>query len=106
MHADIHETARELVALYKQGKVKEARNGLVKMEAIAEGLVNLLNRVEDQVKVSNGEQKYPSSLMPADENEVMLMELLHKNEELDRSIRLQAEELQKQDSFFKNSSGL
>ena len=102
VHAEIHETARELVALYKQGKVTEARNGLVKMEAIAEGLVNLLNSVEDQVKLSHGETTHTSPLRPADENEVMLKELLKKNEELDRSIRLHAEELQKQDSFFKN----
>ncbi len=102
VHADIHETARDLVTLYKQGKVTEARNGLDKMEAIAEGLVNLLNRVEQQVKLSNGETTHTSPSRPADENEVMLKELLQKNEEMDRSIRLQAEELQKQDSFFKN----
>ena len=102
VHADIHETARELVALYKQGKVTEARNGLDKMEAIAEGLLNLLNRVEEQVKLSIEATINTSTSKPANESEAILKELLQKNEELDRNIRLQAEELQKQDSFFKN----
>ena len=102
VHADIHVMARELVALYKQGKVSEARNGLGKMEGIAEGLVNLLNRVEEQVKLSVEATNNTSTLEHTGENETMLKELLKKNEELDRSIRLKAEELQKQDSFFKD----
>ena len=47
VHADIHTSARELIALYKADKVDEARKGLEGMEKIADHLVNLLSIVEN-----------------------------------------------------------
>jgi hypothetical protein len=49
VHASIHEVARDLLKLYHAGKVEEARNGLEKINNIAEHLVKLLTTVEEQL---------------------------------------------------------
>ena len=50
VHADIHTSARELVRLYKENKIEEARNGLEGMEKIADRLIQLLSEAEKKVK--------------------------------------------------------
>jgi hypothetical protein len=50
IHADIHTSASELVKKYKEGKVEEARKGLVNIEKIADHLIGLLALVENKVQ--------------------------------------------------------
>lgn len=49
LHEDLHVCARELVELYKSGKIPEARDGLAWMEEIAERLVSLMTAIETKV---------------------------------------------------------
>lgn len=50
VHLRIHESAKELIGLYKNGFVEEAREGLLGMELIAENLVTLLTIIEIRIK--------------------------------------------------------
>jgi len=50
VHADIHISARELIALYKEGKQEEARHGLSGMEEVADRLVSLLETLETKIE--------------------------------------------------------
>jgi hypothetical protein len=49
VHTAIHEAARDLLKLYHTGKVEEARNGLSRINAIAERLVSLINTLEEKL---------------------------------------------------------
>lgn len=87
-HADIHTSARRLVALYRAGEVEEARQGLSEMEQIADRLVGLLDTLEDQLRTTtpvpglSGETYV--SLGIAD-----FRDLLSSNQELDKRIQEQ-----------------
>ncbi|MBC7448326.1 MAG: PAS domain-containing protein [Hymenobacteraceae bacterium] len=50
VHADIHTSARRLVALYRAGQAEEARQGLSEMEQVADHLVVLLGQLESQLQ--------------------------------------------------------
>jgi hypothetical protein len=50
VHKDIHSTARELLALYQSGRQEEARQGLYRINEIADVLVHLLDVIEQKVK--------------------------------------------------------
>ena len=56
VHADIHICARKLVSLYENGKVEEARKGLIEMESIADHLINLLTEIE--AKINQGSSQF------------------------------------------------
>jgi len=49
VHVLIHEAARDLLNLYHAGRVEEARNGLSRINEIAEHLVSLLDQVEERL---------------------------------------------------------
>lgn len=95
VHTDIHTAARELVELYKLGKVEIARSGLVDMEAIADKLVALLSIVEEKIAGESNPvtgSEYQSMEVSLKE----LNELTKANEELDRIIRKQSGTLVKE----------
>ena len=84
VHRDIHTIARELVHLYKEGKILEARQGLSRMETISDRLVSLLVIIENKLIVAQGD----SAPAQTDEKEFsILRELLQKNEILDQRIK-------------------
>jgi PAS domain S-box-containing protein len=90
VHADMHQTARSLVAKYHAGQVEEARSGLVEMEKIAENLVLLLTVLEEKIKA------YPtrsSAYQDIDVSLKELNELTKANQELDQVIRSQSVQL-------------
>lgn len=86
IHADIHISARKLVALHKEGKTKEARNGLSEMEDVADQLVNLLGVIEKKLENDPGKQTTSPELKfnPEEYND-----LLRSNAELDKRIKQQ-----------------
>ncbi|MGZ5244064.1 MAG: CZB domain-containing protein [Bacteroidia bacterium] len=51
VHQNIHNSARQLLDLYHSGKEAEAREGLSKINGIAEELVGLLNTIEQKMNV-------------------------------------------------------
>jgi len=53
VHAQVHEVARQLVNLYKEGKVSAARVGLSNVEKIADHLLRLLTTIERKVMESS-----------------------------------------------------
>ncbi len=94
VHADIHTSARELIRLYKNGNVEEARKGLEGMEKIADKLVTLLSLVENKIKEN------PSlELINKDYKHVLeinlkeLYELQNANYELDIRMKEQSKAL-------------
>jgi PAS domain S-box-containing protein len=93
VHANIHESARELIHLYKTGKTEEARKGLSSMELIADNLVALLTVIEMKLKLEN----HPSGTTINNEllsiNYKELLELHNTIRDLDVRIRKQSEEL-------------
>lgn len=91
VHADIHTSARKLVALYKDGKVEEARKGLTDMEKIADHLVGLLAIVEHKLTTEPPKIKTPYVGLEANRTE--LNDLLIANDALDKKIREQSGEL-------------
>ena len=91
VHADIHTSARKLVALYKDGKEEEARRGLADMEKIADHLVGLLAIVEHQLTIEPPKIATPFVGMEASRTE--LNDLLIANDALDKKIREQSGEL-------------
>lgn len=88
-HADIHISARKLVALHKEGKTQEARNRLSEMEAVADHLVNLLGVIEKKLKNDPGQTTSSPELKfnPEEYND-----LLRSNAELDKRIKQQIAE--------------
>jgi PAS domain S-box-containing protein len=87
IHADIHISAKKLVALYKEGKVDQARNGLSEMEGVADKLVGLLtvleSKLQEQEADSVDEEKHLG--IKLDEFE----DILKANIELDKRIKEQ-----------------
>ncbi len=91
VHADIHNSARELIAQYKEGKQDEARKGLTGMEKIADHLISLLAIVEHKLSI-----EVPTMNIHYDELETTraeLNDLLLANEALDKKIQQQSSEL-------------
>jgi PAS domain S-box-containing protein len=89
VHADIHISARKLVAMHKEGRTKDARNGLSEMEAVADKLVSLLSIIEtklenDPLKTTSGEN--------LDFKFEEYDDLLRSNAELDKRIQQQIAE--------------
>ena len=91
VHAEIHKKARELVHLYKEGKVPEAKNGLGDIEEIAGRLVHILEIIEQKIKgqANLNEQQYES----IDNTRTELTNLINTNENLDKIIKRQSLEL-------------
>jgi PAS domain S-box-containing protein len=85
LHADLHVCARELVDLYKSGKVPEAREGLIVMEEIAEKLVALLTAIESKI-VQDGEIASPESM---DIHHHELVQLRQAVQQLDERIKIE-----------------
>lgn len=50
VHTQIHEIARELIAMNKAGDVERSRKELKKVDVIAEELLGLLHTVEDKIR--------------------------------------------------------
>lgn len=91
VHADIHTSARELVALYKDGKEEEARKGLTGMEKIADHLVGLLAIVEHKLIIEPSRTIIQYKGLEASRTE--LNDLLLANDALDKKIQQQSGEL-------------
>jgi PAS domain S-box-containing protein len=94
VHTSIHESAKELIRLYKEGKIDEARRGLSSIELIADNLVALLTVIEMKVKLSN----HPSVTLDKNDellsiNYKELLELHNTIRDLDAHIRKQTDEL-------------
>lgn len=89
-HADIHRKARELVDLYKVGKVAESRNGLGEIEEIADTLVKLLETVESKIKLSTFPEMNDQN---SEQYKKELIHLVETNEHLDKIIKQQTLEL-------------
>ena len=100
VHADIHTSARQLVALYKEGKVDEAREGLTSMEKIADHLVGLLAIVEH--KLTLFPSKIKSNYAGPEASRTELNDLLNANDALDKKIREQSGELVKERQLLHN----
>lgn len=86
VHADIHISARKLVALHKEGKTREARNGLSEMEVVADELVGLLTIIEQKLTSE------PEKLSASENLDFKFEEyhdLLRSNDELDKRIQQQ-----------------
>ncbi len=95
VHTQIHESAHELIRLYKAGRVEESRKGLSGMELIADNLVALLTIIELKLKLSG-----QTASSDADTNEKLLqtnykelLELHNAIRDLDARIRQQTDEL-------------
>ena len=95
VHERIHNVARELLNLYKNGKVEEARNGLNKMECVAEELILMLHKVESKISEDKVKQQ-------ANEDLIILNEMYQKNKALYIKIKSQSDEFLKQQEFYKN----
>ena len=95
VHERIHSVARELLNLYKNGKVKEARNGLNKMESVGEELILMLNKVESKISADKVKQQANGDLISPDE-------MYKKNEALYAKIKSQSDEFLRQQEFYKN----
>ena len=95
VHERIHTVARELLNLYKNGKIEEARSGLNKMENVAEELILMLQKVESKIAAEKVAQE-------ASEDLIILNEMYKKNEELYAKIKSQSDEFLKQQEFYKN----
>ncbi len=96
VHADIHTSARHLVELYKEGKVEEARKGLIEMEKVADHLVQLLGEVEKKVEAEPDILEKVIEYQAVDVSLTELNDLLKANEQLDKTIRAQSGELIKE----------
>ena len=91
VHEEIHTKARQLVELYKEGKVSEAKTVLSEIEAIADRLVNLLEKVEEKIKENSSLEL--SSYQNLDHYKKELNHLAETNENLDKIIKQQSLEL-------------
>ena len=95
VHQQIHLIARQLINLYKQGKIEQSREGLFEMESVADDLILLLEKVETKI-LQQGECEN------TDENIGLLSDMYQKNESLYLKIKSQSEEITKQEEFYKN----
>lgn len=101
VHAELHTVARELVQLYKSGKVDESRRGMDKIESIADDLVSLLVKVEDSVGSSTGNSDVPDVMPAIQESVDTLNDMYTKNRNLYAKIKTQSEAFVKQQEFYK-----
>lgn len=92
-HTTLHTVAKKLVDLYKAGKVTEARIGLDEMEGIADRLVKLLSTVEALVLINNPAEQEGSPANAIVINLKELEELQRLNQDLDRRIKEQSNDL-------------
>ena len=95
VHQQIHLIARELINLYKEGKIEQSRAGLFEMESVADDLILLLEKVETKIPQQNENEI-------SDGNIGLLSEMYQKNEALYIKIKSQSEEITKQEEFYKN----
>lgn len=98
VHADIHISARKLVALYKEGKVEEAREGLSEMEEIADKLVKKLGDLQQKL-----EEKGVASVDRNEDLKIKLNEfedILKANIELDKRIKEQVKAIEEANHRF------
>lgn len=92
VHAEIHVSARRLIALYKEGNVEAARLGLQDMEKVADNLVVLLTTLETKIAEN------PTGSVDSEQNrylEIRLNEfqdILKANIELDKRIKEQVQQ--------------
>ena len=98
VHAAIHTTARELVTRYQQGQVGEARQGLVRMEQLADELIHLLEVVEDKVRATDLAEPHPPETV--EQSAINLLDLLQRNQQLDSKLRNQSIELAEKELIF------
>lgn len=96
VHADLHAVARDLVAMYKTGKVEEARSGLSKAEAIADKLVALLSVVEKKVERNDVTNSHAGDYQSREISMQELIDLVKANEALDKLIKKQNDVFSKQ----------
>ncbi len=89
VHAEIHTSAKRLVALHKSGKTIEAKNGLSEMEAIADQLLGLLSTIEQKIQENILQ---PSVTTDMDIKLDEYFDLIRLNAELDKRIKHQIAE--------------
>lgn len=87
IHADIHTSAKKLVALYREGKVEEARTGLSEMELVADKLVAMLHNLEKKLKDEGAASVDESGHLSIKLEE--FKDILKSNIELDNRIKEQ-----------------
>ncbi len=90
VHADIHTSARQLVALYRAGQVEEARQGLSEMEEVADHLIALLSRLEAQLQHTAPADVAADAYISLSLRD--FQEMLRTNQELDVRIKQQVAE--------------
>lgn len=100
VHARMHIVARELISLYRQGKINEARQGLDRIEQIADELVHLLDMVETSVLATDTPGEPSPTSQDEDNSATIFADLLEKNLQLDAKIKAQSAELASKESFF------
>ncbi|MEO6903373.1 MAG: PAS domain-containing protein [Bacteroidia bacterium] len=93
VHTAIHKSAREIITLFKNGNVEDAREGLSNIEQIADQLITLLNIIEVKLK----ESTYASEEMKEDKllnvNYKEMVELYSVITSLEIKIKQQSEEI-------------
>ncbi len=90
VHAGIHDCARELIIQYEAGDIELAREGLTRMEIIAENLVTLLHTIEFKISgQTNPDASHAISAMELNNNYTELFALQKTIEELDVRIKEQ-----------------
>lgn len=102
VHEDIHTSAKQLVKLYKEGNIEEARGGLADMEKIADHLVGLFTILENKLKTANTGEDNDVSGNVAEVNQKLLTDLLIANEKLDKVIKDQTGEVLKERQLLHN----
>ncbi len=98
VHAETHTTAKELVTLYKYGKVDEARSGLNNLEKFADQLVELLNILEKKLEKTEKNNKPPVQIKKPEADLEEYQELLKNRLELEKenkALREKVAELEK-----------
>ena len=89
VHATIHIYASELVSLYKNGAVDQAREGLSGMELISDNLVTLLSITEKKIKADNQRDRNEDVTDKLNINYKELLELHAIVNDLDKRINEQ-----------------
>lgn len=92
VHTEIHTVARQLVKLYKEGKVSAARVGLSNIDNIADKLIKLLSNIEKKVENSTPLETTPH--LNTDESYLKELDALASaNKALDEVIQQQSGKL-------------
>jgi len=109
-HTELHSNSRELVKIFKEGKVDQARTGLQEIEKTADQLVDFMHQVEQKIQLAEVPTKVRRHKKDVQENIKLLNELLNRNELLDKRIKDKASDLlnehQSLYDFFMQAPGL